>query len=214
VNPVFTSNANSLLSLGLTGAKAVEKASTPEPTASRIALLTARLTAGEEEAFREFHQLYFDRLYQFLLVVARGREDEAQEALQQTLLRVVRHVRTFESEDTFWCWLKAVARSTARDAGRKQQRYLALLQNFAMRWNSLAADQGCPEEDQLRDCLEESLDELDPEDRRLIEEKYIDGAKVKELSEEAGSTRKAIESRLLRLRRQLRERMLKKLHSK
>jgi len=211
VNPVFTSNANSLLSLGLTGAKAVVSA--PEQAPNSIALLTRRLAAGEEEAFREFHQLYFDRLYQFLLVVARGREDEAQEALQQTLLRVVRHVRTFESEDTFWCWLKVVGRSAARDAGRKQQRYAALLQSFARRRNSLALDQPPAPDNRLRDCLDESLDELAPDDRKLIEGKYIEGATIKELSAVADLTEKAVESRLLRARRELRGRILQKLLS-
>jgi len=211
VNPVFTSNANSLLSLGLTGAKTVVSA--PEQASNSIALLTRRLAAGEEEAFREFHQLYFDRLYQFLLLVARGREDEAQEALQQTLLRVVHHVRTFESEDTFWCWLKVVGRSAARDAGRKQQRYAALLQSFARRRNSLALDQPSEPDNRLRDCLDESLDELAPDDRKLIEAKYIEGATIKELSAVADLTEKAVESRLLRARRELRGRILQKLHS-
>jgi RNA polymerase sigma factor (sigma-70 family) len=58
----------------------------------------------------------------------------------------------------------------------------------------------------------ETLDELPPEDRRLVEGKYIEGAAVKELSSQTGLTDKAVESRLLRLRRHLRERLLKKLH--
>jgi DNA-directed RNA polymerase specialized sigma24 family protein len=78
--------------------------------------LTTGLASANEEAFREFHRLYFDRLYYFLLIVCRGSHDEAQEALQQTLIRVVRHARAFETEETFWCWLKVVARSAARDA--------------------------------------------------------------------------------------------------
>ena len=61
-----------------------------------VASLTAGIRAGDEESFREFHQLYFDRLYQFLLVIARGNEDEARDALQETLLRVVRYARKFE----------------------------------------------------------------------------------------------------------------------
>ena len=42
-----------------------------------VAELTRRLAGHDEEAFREFHARYFDRLYQFLLVVARGQEHEA-----------------------------------------------------------------------------------------------------------------------------------------
>ncbi len=174
-----------------------------------ISLLTRRLAAGEEAAFREFHGRYFDRLYQFLLVVARGEEHEAQEALQQTLLRVARHARAFESEEAFWSWLKALARNVARDAGRKQQRYLALLQRFSLRAPNPA--EISREEEHLRDALADCLDDLDPADRDLIESKYVEGVTVRELSARAGETEKAVESRLLRLRRGLRERVLEKL---
>jgi RNA polymerase sigma-70 factor (ECF subfamily) len=175
-----------------------------------IARLTRRLKAGDDDAFREFHEKYFDRLYQFLLAVTGGKDDEAQEALQQTLLRVVKYVRIYESEEIFWSWLKAVARSAARDAGRKQRRYAVLLEKFAALWRGHAPEAGAREEELLRNAVEDSLEGLAPEDRRLIEGKYLDGATVRELSADAGLTEKAVESRLLRLRRDLRERMLKR----
>lgn len=174
--------------------------------------LTRRLAAHDEEAFREFHARYFDRLYQFLLVVARGQEHEAQEALQETLLRVARHARAFDDEEAFWCWLKAVARNAARDGGRKQRRYLTLLERISFRWKT--AEQGTNDgaESRLQTLLTESLNELSPDERSLVESKYLDGVATKELSSRTGLTEKAVESRLLRLRRQLRERLLKKLN--
>lgn len=42
-----------------------------------------------------------------------------------------------EDEEVFWCWLVAVARSVARDAGRKRRRYLALLERYSRRWRAL-----------------------------------------------------------------------------
>jgi len=186
----------------------VDEVSRPEVSAA-IVLMTRGLAAGDEGAFREFHAVYFDRLYQFLLVVARGQEDEAQEALQQTFLRVLRYARVFDSEQVFWSWLKALARSAARDAGRKQHRYRALLERFALfRRTGIQAPEG-PEEDSLRATLDESLEELEAADRRLIEGKYLEGATVKELSEQMGLTEKAVESRLARLRQQLRERLVR-----
>jgi RNA polymerase sigma-70 factor (ECF subfamily) len=171
--------------------------------------LTQGLAAGDEGAFREFHAVYFDRLYQFLLVVARGQEDEAQEALQQTFLRVLRYARVFDSEEIFWSWLKMLARSAARDAGRKRHRYWSLLEKFALfRRTEFQAPQA-PHEDSLRAALEESLEELEAADRRLIEGKYLEGATVKELGAQLGLTEKAVESRLARLRQQLRERLLR-----
>src|SRR5262245_11289777 len=126
---MLTQTANPLLVIPITESKKEERIVTRNPT--DIAGLTRRLAARDEQAFTEFHGRYFDRLYRFLIVLTRGHEQEAEEALQQTLLRVIRYARPFDSEEAFWCWLKAIARSTVRDAGRKQQRYSALLQRFA-----------------------------------------------------------------------------------
>ena len=208
-----TSNANSLLSLRLSEAKVVEKVSANDNGGS-IERLARGLAAGQEAAFRDFHGLYFARLYQFLLVVARGQEQEAQEALQQTMLRVLRYARVFDSEDAFWSWLKVLARSAARDAGRKEQRYVALLRNFALRRQIQVAPPQIPDESgQLFTALEESLSELPATERRLLEAKYVEGESVKELSAQSGLTEKAVESRLLRVRREVRQRLLGKLRN-
>lgn len=197
------------LVLGLAATKAVDADPAPGPPNATVRL-TRGLAAGDEGAFREFHGLYFDRLRRFLLVVARGREEEAKEAVQQTFLRVARYAREFDSEETFWCWLKALARSAARDAGRKESRYVALLEHFARRFRAETGP--APADDTaLGGLLEESLDELSPQDRRFIEGKYLEGRTVRELADESGLTHKAVESRLLRLRQQLRERALEKL---
>lgn len=188
---------------------AVAEGQTNDATTNAIALLTRRLAAGEEDAFRQFQSLYFDRLYRFLLVVARGDETQAREALQETLVRVARHARRFDSEDAFWCWLAAIGRNAARDAGRKECRYSALLAKFT---RSSQPDSPSPGQDgALAAALEESVEELEPGDRVLLEGKYLDGQRVRELAAQAGLTEKAVESRLLRLRRQLREGILKKL---
>ena len=86
-------DANSIPALPLTGLAAVS--GTNAPDASGIAALTRRLATGDEAAFREFHGRYFDRLYRFLLVVTRGQEHAAQDALQETMLRVARYAREF-----------------------------------------------------------------------------------------------------------------------
>jgi len=208
---VLNSSANTLLSLRPTGTEATAEATLPQTTPGRVQLLTRRLAAGDEEAFREFHAQYFTRLHRFLLVVARGNDQEAQDALQETLLSVVRYAREFADEETFWCWLKVVARSAARDGGRKRRRYFALLERFALGRSEDVHSAQPSEDDALRSALADVLDELAPDDRQLVEGKYLEGATVKELSATIGSTDKAVESRLLRLRRLLRERLLNKL---
>ena len=83
------------------------------------------------------------------------------------------------------------------------------MQRFAL-WRA-ERDQPGGEDNQLRAVAEECLDELEPQDRQLITDKYLDGITVKELSEKTGLSEKAVESRLSRLRRLLRELILNKL---
>ena len=73
--------------------------------------LTARMRRGEEAAYRDFFDAYYNRLLRYLLVVAAGDEASAAEALQSTLLRVVRHIKVFAAEEVFWSWLTVLARS-------------------------------------------------------------------------------------------------------
>src|SRR6266481_9794210 len=113
------------LSAGVITAKAMSD-DAPAPT-SDIARLTAQMARGDEAAYRTFYQLYFARLLRYLLVLTGGREDTAREALQNAFLRVVRHIRVFDSENTFWSWLTVLARCSIVDEERKRKRFLAIL---------------------------------------------------------------------------------------
>ncbi|HEY5912723.1 MAG TPA: sigma-70 family RNA polymerase sigma factor, partial [Verrucomicrobiae bacterium] len=115
-------------------------------------------------------------------------------------------------EEAFWCWLKVLARSAARDAGRKQHRYLALLESFASKWRA-DSEPSPMNEHSLQAHLQEALEELCAADRQFIEGKYLKGLTVSELAANTGLTDKAVESRLLRLRHQLRQRTLERLRT-
>ena len=132
--------------------------------------------------------------------------------MQETLLRLLRQRRVFSEEEVFWCWLKAVGRNAARDGQRRHRRYLARLQDFALGRGREAREAAGGEESRLGAALEECLEELEPEERRVpMENKYVGGETVRELSTAGGLSEKAVESRLLRLRRHLRARMIEKL---
>ena len=177
----------------------------------RLARSRAGWHRGEEEAYREFHRDYFDRLYRLLLVLCRGQETEAREALQDTLCRVARTVRRFDDPEIFWCWLGVLARSAARDAGRKRRRYWRWLVDYAQRWLPVERSPADDHDQQLEALLLECLAELDPADRRLVEGKYFSRRSIGELARDTGLTERAMESRLFRLRGQLRESLLCKL---
>lgn len=186
----------------------------PQPTdPSDVASLTTRMTQGDESAWRVFHARYFDRLLRYLLVVARGREEDARDALQGAFLRAARHIRRFDDEEKLWSWLTVLARSALADHNRKHRRYRALLDRFFQHTPVASAPDPLmgSAEARLLALLEHQVAGLAENDRALIEHKYLAGAAVRELAQATGATEKSVESRLARIRRRLRDAILARL---
>ena len=61
-----------------------------------------RLLAGDERAFREFFDEYFDRLYRFALSRVRDKPSLAEEAAQRALCRAVRKLDGFRGESSLF----------------------------------------------------------------------------------------------------------------
>jgi RNA polymerase sigma-70 factor (ECF subfamily) len=182
----------------------------PAPPGETV-LFTRRLAAGDEDAWREFHGKYFDRLHRYALVLCHGEESAAREAVQLAFIRAVRYMKRFDQETALWGWLKCLARSVVVDEQRKGGRYRA----FLTRWfgagepeparNEVEADR------ELEELLGRELEQLDAEDRALVGRKYGAGVSVRQLAEERGETEKAVESRLGRLRKKLKAAVLARL---
>ena len=96
-----------------------------------VGQLSSHMAKGDEAAWGEFHERYFSRLLRYLLVLHRGDEALARESLQQTYLRVVRHIRRFDDEVVMWSWLSKLARSVVIDGSRKSKRYAGLMEKLA-----------------------------------------------------------------------------------
>jgi RNA polymerase sigma-70 factor (ECF subfamily) len=167
---------------------------------------------GDEMAYRAFYDLYYNRIWRYLLVVSAGDEDAAAEALQAALVRVVRHIKVFTDEQAFWGWLTVLARTALSDQRRSRRRYLAFLDRFTRHAQIQTAGPAETEADaKLLALLETTLSGLPEEDRRLVEAKYFDRRPVREIALDQGASEKAIESRLVRLRRKLKDSILESL---
>ena len=189
--------------------------SAADPTARGsvdVATLTRRMVAGEEAAYRKFYDEYFDRLSRYLLVVAAGNEEAMREALQATLLRVVRHIKAFSAEDAFWSWLTVLARSAYTDEVRRRHRYVSLLDRFT---RQSEIERGGRDDNhaevRLRSLLERNVAALPPDEQKLVEQKYFARRSVRDLAAELATTEKAVESKLSRIRRKLKAALLAEL---
>lgn len=182
------------------------------PAPPDVATLTRRLVAGDETAYRMFYDAYIDRLTRYLLVVTAGNEDAAREALQGALTRLVRHIRVFDDEATFWSWLTVLARTAHADDRRKRRRYLAFLDRFRSQTEiETAASVAPPADDRLDAALARHVISLPADERELIEWKYTERRAVRDIAAQLHLTEKAVESRLTRIRRKLKDALLTEL---
>lgn len=173
--------------------------------------MTRAMVQGDENAYRNFHETYFQRLFRYLLVVAGGDEEAAREAVQSTFLRVVRYLKPFDEEAQFWNWLTVLARTALADQRRKRSRYRAFLERFTgqARVELEAAPTADGEADaQLLAALEQSLGRLPVEERALVERKYFRRESVREIATSLQLSEKAVESRLARVRQRLKGEVL------
>ncbi len=174
-------------------------------TSDSLRALTVAMVRGEEAAYIEFHKDYFDRLFRYLLVVHRGSEHEAKEALQLTLVRVVRHIKVFDDPEGFWRWLTRLARSCSADENRRRFRYFSFLNRFA---SDASTHELGSDDDPLARVTRQQFELLPAEERDLIDRKYFAEQSVKEIAGDLQTSEKAVESRLTRARHKLKSAVL------
>jgi RNA polymerase sigma-70 factor, ECF subfamily len=167
--------------------------------------LTQAIAHGDEAAFEEFHEQHALRIYRQLLGLTHGDEREAQEICHQVMMKLAGRCAVFDHEDDLRAWLWRVARNTFLDNCRKRQRDRKLIELAGERTTVDPA----PAADPLGSAMSTALRGLPDADAELLNAVYVDGRAIAELAVEQGQTYKAMESRLTRLRRRLKEAMLK-----
>jgi RNA polymerase sigma factor (sigma-70 family) len=70
--------------------------------------LLARAQAGERAALEQIYRCFERPVFNLALRVAGDRE-EASEVLQETMLKVIDHIRAFRGGVPFWGWLRQIA---------------------------------------------------------------------------------------------------------
>ena len=84
-------------------------------------LLIQSAQRGDVGAFEELIRGYQTRLHRLILVLA-GDQDDAEDALQESLLKVFRALPTFRGEAAFSTWLHRIAINATRNWIRSQAR--------------------------------------------------------------------------------------------
>jgi len=170
-----------------------------------------RLLAGDERAFREFFDEYFDRLYRFALSRARNNPSLAEEAAQRALCRAVRKLDGFRGESSLFSWLAGICRNELADlfeiSNRDAARQVSLDSDPS---GQRAAQQHAaelqhePEEqtasDERTEHIETILRQLPGRYGEVLRWKYLDDLSTEEIAVKLGVSYDAAQSSLQRAR--------------
>jgi RNA polymerase sigma-70 factor (ECF subfamily) len=161
--------------------------------------LTRGMTLGEEKAYRIFYEHYAWRLFRKAVALLHGDPETAADLVQETMLRVVKSIRNFDTEPAFWNWLALILRNLVVDHFR------------ARRVGNLSPEilANIPEETAVAQendwDLDRAMSFLDSDAQELLRLKYQGSLSARKIAMRMGITEVAVESRLVRTRKELRE---------
>jgi RNA polymerase sigma factor (sigma-70 family) len=85
-------------------------------------LIDAILEGGDERCFRELYRRHTPRLYQLLLRMLAGVEQDAEDVVQETWVRAVDGAARFEWKSSFPSWLTGIGINRAKELLRRRNR--------------------------------------------------------------------------------------------
>lgn len=172
----------------------------------------ARLRRGDLNALSELIVRYQNRLYRYILRIVR-QPAEAEDLFQQTWLKVVEKIRSFDGSRNFDAWLFTLARNLAIDHLRRI-RPQSLDEPLANSEHGETVAYQVPSRDRAPfDCalaaerrtqIEEAMATLPMTYREVLTLRFEEEMKIDEIAEVTGTPVSTVKSRLRRSLEQLR----------
>ncbi len=176
--------------------------------ASREERLISHAVAGDSAAFSELMTLHERRMYAVALRICANRED-AQDCLQDAMLRIYRSLGSFKGQSSFSTWVYRITMNTCLDElRRRKSRNATSLDNLLDNGWSPSDDDNAPERHALaseqRRVIDRAIAELPEDMRSAVVLRDVQGFSYDEIAEMLEANIGTIKSRISRGREKLR----------
>jgi len=175
------------------------------------ARLIAKASAGDAAAFNTLMGMHERRMYAVSLRMC-GNAEDAQDCLQEAMLRVYRALSGFKGQSSFSTWLYRITMNTCLDELRKRKNRPSTSLDGLLDagWSPVDAGE-TPERHALRREVHQSLEafiqELPEDMRAAVVLRDIQGYSYEEIAEALDANVGTIKSRISRGREKLREKI-------
>jgi RNA polymerase sigma-70 factor (ECF subfamily) len=172
--------------------------------------VVAAFLAGDKRAFGELVERYQGRLLNFVYRTTGDRE-RAEDLVQETFIRVYRHLHRFDQTKKFSTWIYTIASNLAKNELRNRSRNpLVLFQTIKKNWDADARpleweDNTYRPDDlfrkrQLKQMVDSVVGELPEHHRTVFVLREMEGKTYEEIAEITGCNLGTVKSRLNRAR--------------
>lgn len=172
--------------------------------------LAAEFLAGEPRAFDELVARYQDRLLNFIYRTI-GDRDRAEDLVQETFVRVYRHLHRFDQTKKFSTWIYTISGNLAKNELRNRSRNpLVLFQAIKKNWDTdhrpLEWEDNSYRPDDLfrkrhlKETVEWAVAKLPEHHRMVFVLRELQGKTYEEIAEITGVNLGTVKSRLNRAR--------------
>jgi RNA polymerase sigma-70 factor (ECF subfamily) len=178
--------------------------------------LVSAARAGDADAFATLVRQYDRYIYRLALNITGNRED-AEDVMQEALIKAYTKLPQFQGESRFYTWLVRIAVNEALMKLRKRggeknvsiDEPIALNDEKSMLPREIEDWEDNPEEryarTELQDILHGVVEQLEPQFRTVFALRDIEGFSTEETAKMMGLSVPAVKSRLLRARLKARE---------
>ena len=168
-----------------------------------------RFLAGDQQAFTGLVEAYQRPVYNLAYRML-GNAEEAEDAAQETFLRVYQRITTYDPSRKFSSWILSIASHHCIDRLRRR-RFTWVSLDEVLPWKWFPGQQVDPEkeldEQEQRDEMQSLLRKLPPHYRLVLVLRYWHEMSYEEICDITGNTVSAVKSRLHRARLMLGEQM-------
>lgn len=178
-----------------------------QPATTPILLATIRAARdGSNEAFEEL-MIATERRVALLAWRILGDAEEVKEAVQETFIRVYRHLRRYDERHDFVGWLYRIAVNVCRDLDRhRKRRHIFTTIDEALPMASGDDDAAFAlERQQDRALLARGIDALPPKERLALILRDIEGLPADEVAAILGSSASTVRVQIHNARARLRK---------
>ncbi len=170
--------------------------------------LTAAIARGDEGAFAEFYELWFDRAFAMVRSLSRRDESFCLDVVQDCMMKVVKSIRPMANEKAVTAWMGKVVMNTAVDHLRKEKRRRQREAEAQDGEGDSSGRETVPQalEDQERLLwMQKMIAALPESDRELILQRFGSGKTLAAVGEEVGISGNAAHGRIRRILARWRE---------